>query len=60
MIRMVAHNLKITAILKLQKLVLCPLSPLRHNLRVEGGLLFCPRTSGHRVLSQLADEGQDE
>jgi hypothetical protein len=36
-IRMVAHNLKITAILKLPKLALCPLSPLRHSLsRGEG------------------------
>jgi len=35
--RMVAHNLKITAILKLPKLALCPLSPLRHSLsRGEG------------------------
>jgi hypothetical protein len=34
-IRMVAHNLKITAILKLPKLALCPLSPLRHSLAGE-------------------------
>src|SRR4030067_3825312 len=36
-IRMVAHNLKITAILKLPKLALCPLPPLRHSLSGERG-----------------------
>jgi hypothetical protein len=53
-IRMVAHNLKITAILKLPKLALCPLSPLRHSLwgergRVRGSLpmkIFIPGKTG--------------
>jgi len=36
--RMVAHNLKITAILKLPKLALCPLSPVPITTQsLEGG-----------------------
>jgi hypothetical protein len=48
-IRMVAHNLKITAILKLTKLALCPLSPLRYSLSRERG-----RESFQSLLRQKA------
>jgi hypothetical protein len=55
-IRMVAHNLKITAILKLPKLALCPLSPLRHSLQAGGGCVaFSSFMGDETVMKHYAD-----